>query len=117
MNKEDILKNYPELFGENPLNSLFEFKNGWQLIYEKLFNDISNIIKNQDLQTFRITAINENCGTLRVEVNEEHEDIQELIFNASEESSSICEVCGLPGELFLNNKTKLFKTVCENHCN
>ena len=44
------------------------------------------------------TCIKEKFGLLRVYMSEENDPIEEAITQAEEESGTICELCGKPGE-------------------
>ncbi len=103
LKSSDIILAHPELFGTPPFDlqrSLigfgFECSKHWYPILKKGFDDIAEIVKDQNITNFRITQVKEKFGNLSVYCNNYTDDIDEVIDRMEEEASTICELCGSP---------------------
>ena len=99
----EIIKKYPELFGEPPFDPKetliafgFEVNDGWLPILEKGFGKISEIVKKEGLDDFRIVQVKEKFGGLRVYTNYGTDEIYDIINEMEEEACRTCELCGSP---------------------
>jgi len=98
-----LIDKYPTLL-EN-LSFGIECGNGWFYLLDRLCEDIIKIDG-----TCVATQIKEKFGTLRFYCDAANDEVYDLIDNAEEESRSICEECGEPGQM---TGTTWYKTLCQ----
>jgi hypothetical protein len=75
----------------------FECGDGWFKLLENLITKISSI---DDYQKIKVIQVKEKFGTLRFYYDggyEIHDQVDDLINEAEEESAVTCEACGKPG--------------------
>ena len=101
MNTEEMLDTYPELFGTNltPQKSLtmfgIETGPGWKEIVLSYLPKLSKIVKENNIEDFRIVQIKEKFGTLRIYTRgSSNEEIQNLISEMEKICDSTCDRCG-----------------------
>lgn len=99
--EEEIILKYPELFGTPPFDPKetlicfgLETPETWYPILDKLFSEISKIIKEQNITFFRICQVKEKFGELRIYADGETPEIEKLIEEAEKEVSTVCSYCG-----------------------
>jgi hypothetical protein len=116
--KEIILK-YPNIFGEPPFNMMdtligfgFEVGDGWFPYLIELFEDINNIVINNNLSDFRIVQVKEKMGYLDIYTRNSIQEIDDLIFNLTKKLSTICEDCG--SENSVMRELPYFQVLCDN---
>lgn len=116
---ESIQDKYPELFSGNNRSetsvSLFgvECGPGWYDILDRLCGELIGMAKNDGLQLPCVLQIKEKFGTLRFYIDRGSEEMDARIHKAEVESSTVCELCGEPGERTIIDGW--FSTVCQRH--
>jgi hypothetical protein len=105
-----IIEKYPELFGVAPfdirttlMNFGFECGEGWYRELEKLFEKLSKVVKEQNLNSYRIVQVKEKFGGLRIYEENGTEETHLLIKETSNFCEHLCEKCGNPSELSLKS--------------
>lgn len=114
----EIIKKYPELFGEPPFetkNTLigfgFEINDGWLSIIEEGLKKLSEVVKRDNLTDFRIRQIKEKFGGLRIHCNYYTDEIDDIINNMELQATRTCERCGSKGGVL---REKMFMaTLCD----
>jgi hypothetical protein len=103
MTQSEIIKKYPELFGEppyDPKESLIcfglEVSVNWLPVLDKGFQQMAEIVKKENLDDFRIIQVKEKFGGLRVYTRYSIDEIDKIIDRMEKEVESICEKCGSP---------------------
>ncbi len=89
------------------LDSILEIGEGWKPLVYKLYDNL--ILEGWDRE---LHQVKEKFGGLRFYIGNTSDKIKELIQQAEEESFTICEYCGEPGEL---NGKRWLKTTCDKH--
>ncbi len=96
-----VILDHPELFGTPPFDPMetligfgFESSKYWLPVLKKGFDDISEIVREQDLTDFRIVQVKEKFGGLRVYTNMQIPEISKIIERMESEVSTICDRCG-----------------------
>ena len=121
MNTEKMLETYPELFGTNltPQNSLMVFGietgKGWGDVVLSFLPKLSKIVKENNIEDFRIVQIKEKFGTLRVYTRgDTSEGIKELISEMEDICDYTCDKCGSKeGKLRTNGWVRVRCDECE----
>jgi hypothetical protein len=121
MNTKEMLETYPELFGTelSPKKSLMVFGieagKGWKDIVLSYLPKISKIVKENNIDDFRIVQIKEKFGSLRIyTMGNSNEDIKNLISEMEEKCSYTCEKCGSKeGILRTNGWVRVICDECE----
>jgi hypothetical protein len=105
-----LINKYPELFGVMPFDSTttlmeygLECGEGWHNILTDLFEKISIIVKNNNLESFKIVQVKSKFGGLRVYTENSTKEINALIRVAEDECSITCEKCGASSKPTSNN--------------
>ena len=107
---DDLKAKYSMFEGIHYAN--FGVGNGWQSLVEELCADLDAM----KIENLRVVQIKEKFGTLRFYISThntpaeydaflpEHKDRLELVYKrihlTEEQSASICEFCGKPGQLY-----------------
>jgi ribosomal protein L37AE/L43A len=101
MTAQDIIKKYPELFGEPPYDPKetlicfgFEVSNAWLPILEKGFREMAKIVKRDEFTDFKVIQVKEKFGGLRVYTNYYTDEIDKIIDRMEEQCAHTCEQCG-----------------------
>jgi len=86
---------------------------GWyQLIYD-LFYDIDQHLRTKDKHGFSVIQVKEKFGELRVYSTGYDDKILNLITEACDKSSQICDICGEKGQIQVISH--VMQTVCDMH--
>jgi hypothetical protein len=101
-----LIEHYPLTFSNNSdwtYDSL-ECKGGWFTLLDRLFDAIEKHLetlpkKSEVRKDFVILQVKEKFGGLRVYVGGADDFIYDKILQVEEDSKSICEFCGINGEL------------------
>lgn len=114
-----ILKRYPGTFGRGPwpidktmLGWGFTCGVGWYPILDRLFADIDRIRDEDGLKKLEVVQVKEKLGGLRVYVKGGNDRVQARLWQAEEESLSICEGCGGPSP-GISDRDGYLTTLCE----
>lgn len=101
LTQSEIIKKYPELFGEPPFDPMktliafgFEVSKYWLPILDRGFEKISKIIKEKELTDFRIVQVKEKFGMLSVYCNFYVDEVDKVIDEMESGVATICEKCG-----------------------
>ena len=94
----NIMKRYPELFrpGTGPMRDGFLCSPGWYPLLHRLFSDIDDIRRDDDLTGIRVSQVKQKLGELRVYVQRGNERVSDRIRQAEAEAVVSCEGCGGP---------------------
>jgi hypothetical protein len=110
MTQSEIIKKYPELFGEAPYDPRktliafgLEVSENWLPTLDKGFQEIADIVKKENLNDFRIIQVKEKFGGLRVYSRYSIDEIDEIIDRMETEVETICEKCGSTEGKFRSN--------------
>jgi hypothetical protein len=110
MTQSEIIKKYPELFGEPPYDPKetliafgLEVSEYWLPILEKGFAKISEEVKKNNLTDYKIIQVKEKFGTLRIYDYNGTQEIHNIIEDMEKECMTICEKCGSPEGKFRHN--------------
>jgi hypothetical protein len=103
----EIIKKYPELFGELPLDQTktaivwgFEVPEFWRPPVLEALEKISEIVKREELDDFRIVQIKEKFASLRIYTNYSTDEIDAAIDEAESTCAHTCMKCGSPDGKF-----------------
>lgn len=108
---DDLLcARYPALFAhrnrstsETSMGRGFSCDDGWFDLIDRLCADIQAVVAKRAKQPI-CAQVREKLGELRFYSNQRADPaIYALINDASERSGKVCEVCGLPGRLMLDD--------------
>ena len=116
---KQFVKDFPNLFKDrhgNPRDTCLcfgiEFEKGWANLLRELCVKITEIDKE-----VYFVQLKEKFGQLRAYTSgvssENYDKIHDLIREAENKSSTICEDCGKPGEL--RNDLGWIRTLCQDH--
>jgi hypothetical protein len=101
MTQTEIIKKYPELFGEPPYDPQktlicfgLEVSEKWLPTLDRGFQQMSDIVKREKLDDFRIVQVKEKFGGLRVYSRYSIDEIDKIIERMEDEVETICEKCG-----------------------
>lgn len=89
---------------------------GWKDLCVRTFGKIAAayIKHNVDMSQFYVVQIKEKFGGIRIYLGgmkpSLYEDVDDIVANAEDESLTICEVCGKPGE---PRRGGWIKTLCD----
>ena len=86
----------------------FECYEGWYPLIKKLIEDLIQLGWNK-----QVTQVKEKFGGLRFYINEGSNEVHDRITKAEQESYTICEMCGSPGEI--RRDIGWYRTLCESH--
>jgi len=94
----NIMKRYPELFrpGTGPMRDGFLCSPGWYPLLHRLFSDINDIRRDDDLAGIRVSLVKQKLGELRVYVQGGNDRVNDRIRQAEAEALTTCEECGGP---------------------
>ena len=112
MNKNDLMKKY--FF----VTCFPEIENGWLPLLDAMCQEISKIIKANELEyknlefPFEFVQIKEKYGRLVCYPSFANEAIWDIIDKYEEESITICEICGMKGKL---RDLPWVMTLCDKH--
>jgi hypothetical protein len=97
-------------------NIPFEFKDGWtELVYD-LAVRIMDYCDRYDKEYPSVNQIKEKFGSLRFYCQGGDSMISSMIGDAENNSANICEICGNPGKILVqDNIYSLWYTACEKH--
>ena len=98
-----LIDKYPKLLGN--LTFGIECGDGWFDLIDRLCEDILKVDP-----TTVATQVKEKYGTLRFYVSSAEDEVFDLIDEAEDASSEICEECGEPGKI---EGKMWFKTLCK----
>ena len=97
------VRDYPSFFryyGGDPNQTCMAWGcahgDGWFGLLKKLCDEIAASLDGED---FYFTQIKEKFGELRIGCEGGNEKVGELIEAAEERSTTVCELCGAPGEI------------------
>lgn len=92
----NTMKRYPELFrpGTGPMRDGFLCERGWYPLLDRLFSNIDDIRRDDDLTGIKVTQVKQKLGELRVYVHRGNERISDRIRQAEAEALATCEECG-----------------------
>lgn len=110
-NTNKLVNDYPRIF---PEPFYFECEDGWFDLIFNLCSEIDIECKRLNLEAnkwTKATQIKQKYGTLRFYVNNYIDSVNQLIEKAEKQSSSICEICGLPGKT--NDDYGWIRTCCK----
>lgn len=110
MISREIIQKYPKLFGESLI--CFECGEGWFKLLDELFEKINVIVEKENFEDFRILQVKEKFGRLQIFINYGNDEIYNLINDATEKSTKMCELCGKPGTL---TREGWFRVLCKQH--
>ena len=111
MKKEDLVGKY--FF----ISCYPEIEDGWLPLLDSMCEEISKIIKANDSEyknleyPFEFTQIKEKYGRLVCYATFLGTGIDETIFKYEEESLSVCELCGMKGEM--RDMNGWYQTLCD----
>lgn len=71
--------------------------NGWYSLLWEMGIKISDYLKKQNINNFKILKIEENFGSLKIQTSPSNKEIDNLINLVQENSNYICEYCGQQG--------------------
>jgi len=94
----------------------FECCDGWEPLIRKLSEKLEKMIlevPEADRGSFCAAQVKQKFGTLRFYMDSETDEMSKAIQEAEEESATICEVCGKPGES--RNRGSWLYTSCQQH--
>lgn len=86
----------------------FECNEGWYPLIQKLIEDLIQLGWDK-----HVTQVKEKFGGLRFYINEGSNEVHDRITKAEQESYTICEMCGAPGEI--RRDLGWYRTLCEAH--
>lgn len=109
---DDLKQKYPLLYASEPL---FECEEGWYDLINELSTKLEEEIKKEKFSDvfFATLQIKEKYGCLRFYMSNTTDKMNELIAEAENKSSNICEICGEKGKL--QNKFNQYEVRCEKH--
>lgn len=105
--EQKLARRWPNWFGlagnprSSPMARGLEHGDGWFNILWRLCLDLEPLVAELGKETgerFSVVQVKEKLGTLRFYVSHHTDAIDERIAEAQEESSRICEICGMPGK-------------------
>jgi hypothetical protein len=109
MKKYSIIKPDPTL--QNNLMAYgFMCGLGWYPLIRETLDKIQAIV-DRDGFDLEITEVKEKFGELRIYTSIYIEEIEDIIEEATNKSTKICELCGKPGKL--HNVNGWWSTLCE----
>jgi hypothetical protein len=114
-----LIEQYPLAFHNNPdwtYDSL-ECRGGWYTILDRLFGAIEKHLetlpkKSKVKNELVFQQVKEKFGGLRVYVEGADDFIYDKILQTEEDSKSICEFCGIGGEI--SKRGYYYQTVCRD---
>ncbi len=108
---DDFKDRWPLLYG----HMHFDCKEGWRALLEELSNKLYEVIpKDLESDLYPIVCqVKEKYGSLRFYVNWGSNAMFDLIHDAEDKSTTICETCGATGSL--DKRYFWVKTLCEQH--
>jgi hypothetical protein len=118
--EQKLIKRFPTWFNVNgdvrhtTMHFGFGHGDGWFNIVWRLCADLEPMVTELERETgerFEVVQVMEKFGTLRFYVSHHSDPIDERIAEATRESISTCEVCGVPGKQRETNGW--FQTVCD----
>ena len=113
MRKYTIIDPDPTL-QNNLMAFAFETGEGWYPMIMELMDKIQDIVDaNPEYKDLRVVQIKEKFSGLRVYMNYDPEEIDDLIDEYEKKSYHICEVCGEDGKERENRHW--YKTLCDKH--
>lgn len=104
-----LFDTYPGLYSERHLDMSqtcmcwgITTGDGWYEILRKASQEITEVIerKKLDPRLYCFTQVKEKLGELRIYISRSDEDIQQVIYRATEASMTTCEDCGRPGLMY-----------------
>ena len=109
---------YPELFGNGPWHTQpspicwgLQIGDGWMRLFDRLCEDLVQIIREDGLTGFRIHQVKEKFGGLRIHAHGGNKATWARINLAWHESMTVCERCGAKGRLGAEGERA--QTLCE----
>lgn len=115
--QEKLFQKYPKIFVKrNPPQYPFdrngiECWDGWYNILDDLCEKIQNHVYIKGIEQVEFTQIKQKFSLLRIYYISDDKIIEELIMEAEEKSSHICEKCGADEDVTTNKKGYLL-TLC-----
>src|SRR5687768_12037651 len=108
---EKLVTKYPKLYKQN---IYFECGDGWYDLIDKLSEKLEEkIFVHPDESIVTCCAqVKEKFGGLRFYMYFETDEMSDLINQAEDKSTSICELCGKPGTT--RHINRWYKTICQN---
>lgn len=97
--KAAFYETYPFVFPDGAPENGFYCGSGWFQLLDSLFIVITKELQNKNKTDFRITFIKEKFGQLMIGCCNSTDYINDVIAQAEEMSSHICETCGEYGKL------------------
>lgn len=79
----------------------FDCGRGWYPLIEETLDKIEALLPEDS--DFEILQVKEKWGMLEIYTNWSTDEIDDIITSAREKSIKICEACGAPGNLMVNN--------------
>jgi hypothetical protein len=116
-----LRKLYPLFFGQAFLNDEpFRCGDGWYALLRSVAEIVEMVLASQPSEVryrYRAVQVKEKFGELRIYLDHEpHEGIvRALIDWATQQSKTICDVCGEPGKPSTVNERGLMATRCPTH--
>lgn len=109
-----LRRRYPEMFSGEHMREIACYP-GWLELLDELCRSLTNYLnENPDVPPVMVRQIKEKFGGLRFYYEGGDGRCRAAVDNAQEASLSVCEVCGMPGQLV---GTRWVSVRCDEHTN